>query len=516
MKKTILKSTIAVSIFLTTISFFNKGLAFFREVLYAQNFGLGLEFNAYLVSSILPIIIYSTIYYLSQFYFVPSYNKIVANNKNEEKKFLSDNFWIFFFIGCIITLLLFQLSTTIIEFYLANADPSLKKLALKIFKIYIFTIPLSAAHSILAAYLNAEHKFAYPAISVVLLNLIVVIAILIFVDKFDIFVIPFAFVFGMTIQLVFLLYQCRGKINFNPFTILRSGSFSNVFNITLFFTLLAEVITFSYIPIDRYFIDRLGEGGVASLSYAYQVFELPLRIFTFSIATIIFSKFSRSYQTKSDGELERQFQIGIKLAIFIFTPIAFMFYFWGDSIIRILYERGRFLPNDTLLTYEMLKIYTISLVLYAAYSIINKMIYSTGLVKKLILISTLGAIVKVILSLALIDKYQQAGLAVTTSISYGVICVAGYFIIVKKLKFSSYMYPIKDIIIYTFIGFICFIIIYLIYEYLISVDGISLLFSPIIFIVLYSLTVIYLNTKEIVWLRELVKELILKKKLGEN
>jgi putative peptidoglycan lipid II flippase len=325
--KKIVASTFTATIVLTLISVFNKGIAFFREVLYAKNFGLGDEFNAFLVSSVLPITIYSTIYYLSQFYFIPSYNKKISEDRNEEKKFLSDNLWIFFFLGSVVTALLFLFSDIIIDFYLSNVDTELKELSLKIFRVFIFTIPLSSAHSILAAYLNAEQKFIYPAVSIVLLNLTVVISLYTLVEPFGIFVIPYGFVFGMLLQLIFLLTKCSKQINFNPLPAFKNDSLLNVFNKTLLLTLLAEVITFSYMIVDRYFLDKLGEGGVASLSYSYQIYELPIKIFTFAIATIIFSKFSKSFYSLSSKELEKQFQMGIKLAIFIFTPMALIYFF---------------------------------------------------------------------------------------------------------------------------------------------------------------------------------------------
>jgi putative peptidoglycan lipid II flippase len=516
MKYKIFSSTLAVSAILILLSFFNKGIAFFREVLYAKNFGLGIEFNAYLVSSILPITIYSTIYYLSQLYFVPAYNKIVAGNKHEDKKFLSDNFWIFFYIGCIIAISLFSLSEIIIDFYLANVNIEIKQLSLQIFRVYVFTIPLSAAHSILSAYLNAESKFTYPAISIVILNVTVVAALVLLVDKFGIFVIPFAFILGMLLQLVFLIYHCRKKINFNPLAILHADSFSNVFNTTLFLTLLTEVIVLSFTLIDRYFIDRLGEGGVAALSYSYQVFELPVKIFTFAIATIIFSKFAKSFQSLNRIELERQFQVGIKLAVFIFTPIAIIYMFWGDAIIKMLYERGRFTSSDTELTYSILKFYTISLVIFSIYAIVNKMIYSTGMLKNLLIISTLGAVVKIFLSFLLINKYQQAGLAITTSVAYGVLCISGYIVVVKKLNFIEYIYPIKDLVIYSAIGTVCASVAYFSADLLFLSINEKNIVSLFIFIIIYTLSVLFLDTKEVNWAQELVRESFSKKNKNSN
>jgi peptidoglycan biosynthesis protein MviN/MurJ (putative lipid II flippase) len=139
------------------------------------------------------------------------------------------------------------------------------------------------------------------------------------------------------------------------------------------------------------------------------------------------------------------------------------------------------------------------------------MIYSAGLLKYLLLLTSLGAAVKIIFSIILIDDYQQTGLAFTTSLAYGVICISGFVIIVKKLKFSSYIFPLVDFLIYTFIGTVCALISNLVSVFLFKGGNDINYASPILFVVLYFISVYYLNTKEVEWVKSNFKSNLFKK-----
>ncbi|MFB3056942.1 MAG: lipid II flippase MurJ, partial [Ignavibacteriaceae bacterium] len=91
---------------------------------------------------------------------------------------------------------------------------------------------------------------------------------------------------------------------------------------------------------------------------------------------------------------------------------------FGDTIIKILFERGKFSPGDTEITFSVLKIYSLSLVFYSIYSIFNKIIYGARLVNSLLIITLGGILIKVILNIILVSEYQQNGLALSTSINF--------------------------------------------------------------------------------------------------
>ena len=55
---------------------------------------------------------------------------------------------------------------------------------------------------------------------------------------------------------------------------------------------------------------------------------------------------------------------------------------------------------------------------YAIYNVINKLIYSLGLLKNLLYLTVLGICLKIFLNFLFVDTLKQNGLALSTSISY--------------------------------------------------------------------------------------------------
>ena len=114
-----------------------------------------------------------------------------------------------------------------------------------------------------------------------------------------------------------------------------------------------------------------------------------------------------------------------------------LFFFYGDQILKLFFQRGRFSQHDTLVTYSALIFFSISMVFYAIYNVMNKLIYSLGLIKKLLFLTILVVCLKVILNFLLVDILQQDGLALSTSISYVLFFIFSFYFIHKRIKLEK-------------------------------------------------------------------------------
>jgi putative peptidoglycan lipid II flippase len=497
MSKKFTSTVFGASLLITIIGIITKGIGFVREMIFANNFGLSWEYDVFLVSAALPIIIYTTITYLGQNYIIPIYNKINHDNLNIKEEFINKNFWYFFIIGWLIFIFLYFVSDTIIDLYLGNSSREVKETASNLFRIFILTIPLSSGSSVLSAFFHSEYEFGYPAFSRLTTNIVIVLILFLFSGLWNIYVLPLSFVFGMFIQLVYLFSMSKIKLNISfkiPFGHQQKYTFITS---SLILTVLIEVITLSYILVDRYFFNELGEGGIASLSYANSIFVLPISIFSFGLSTVLFPKFAKSFTLNKTEELENNFKSGVKAIVFIFIPMVIIFITFGDIIIEHLFQRGKFSSNDTLITFNILILFSISLIFYAAYSIINKMLYGTRLLKHLLLLSIIGILIKTSLNFVLVNDYQQYGLAVSTSIAYTFLFLGGYIIVVFKLRFKQKHFIFNNILFNIINALISFTLSSIIIESLFDRSLLSSIFAGFIFLILYFLNSYLIKTEEI-------------------
>ncbi len=89
----------------------------------------------------------------------------------------------------------------------------------------------------------------------------------------------------------------------------------------------------------------------------------------------------------------------------------------ATPIVRLLFERGQFLPSDTAATASVLQCYAVGLVGYAAARIASPVFYALGQHRVPVAVSTASVGVNVLASLLLVNVMGVRGLALGTSIA---------------------------------------------------------------------------------------------------
>ncbi len=508
------------SVILTAIGFLSKGIGFVREIIYANNFGLSSEFDLFLSSAALAVVINSAIIYLCQHYFIPAYNKIIidGNEENQDVKgddFFNYTFYWFLFGGIILSLLLFAFSKFIIDFYLSSLSSDLQETGYKIFLIFLITIPINAVMSVLTSYMQANFNFIYPALSQILLNTTIIILVLFFTDLFQIFIIPVSFVIAYIICFIVLVKPVRKKLKFRLSHIFNVRYKLSQINI-LISLIFIEGLSLSYVLIDRYFIGKIPEGGISALGYALVIYSLPVSLFSIPLITTMFSKFSYSF-LKSPELLQNDFKNALGINTFIIIPIVFILFFKGDFFLHIFYERGKFSADDTFLTHDVLKYYTISLIFFSTYLIIVKLLYSIDKYSLVLKISIIAFFLKIIFNILLVDDLKQNGLALSTSFIYIFLFLTSFYFGIKKNISEGKYSHINKIIYFIFSGAGS----YLIIKILIEILGYNGLISDVIFIIsfliIYCLNSLIINDSEVnIIKRTLFSIFLTQNKLNQN
>jgi len=502
-------STIAgATIFISVIGLLSRGLGFFREMIFANNFGLEKEFDLYLVGAVLPITINTVILYIGQNFFIPEFQKISSTNLEEAQRDFKKSFITFIAAGTFISLLLFLTGDFIINFYMHSATSASRETATQVFNIFLLTIPFSAAISVLSALLQTFYEFKYPVISLLFLNLSIIVLLLFFSDRFGIYIIPVGYSVGTILQFGYLLIKSRKFITLNLLT--QAGGYllsKSILNSSIIIIILIESISQLYSIFDRYFYAYITPGGIVSLNYAYIIFLLPISIFSTSLATALFPKITQAINNSASNEVERIYNESISVNILIFMPMTFLFFYFGDIIIKLVFERGKFLAESTTITYTALMCYTVSLVFYSAYSVLNKIFYSIKLAKYLLAITIVGIIIKLAFSFLLVGEYHQYGLAVSTTISYLLFFIMSYLVLNKKLKIKNKSLFIKEFLIHFSNCSISLLTASIISDILSSGGILRELVIIVLFLLLFLLNLVLIKHKAIVFLNQVLQQL---------
>lgn len=177
-----------------------------------------------------------------------------------------------------------------------------------------------------------------------------------------------------------------------------------------------------------------GGSAVTALDFANKLYIILVGVFTFAITNLIFPSLSRAVAKGDKSEFSVLMKNALKYVMFIITPIMAGFLLISTPIIRLFYERGAFGAESTYLTATALFFYSIGMLGYGVQEICNKGFYAMHNGKTPMIVSMLGIVLNIILSLVFVKGFGSGhwALAFSASIASNLIGVSMLFILNKK------------------------------------------------------------------------------------
>ncbi len=158
-------------------------------------------------------------------------------------------------------------------------------------------------------------------------------------------------------------------------------------------------------------------GAVSWLSYAFRLMYLPIGLFGVSIATAALPTVSRHAAVDDrDGVRETVVQ-AIAMMMVLNVPATFGLAVLAEPIVRLLFERGRFLASDTTATAAALRFYAVGLVGYATTRIASPVFYALHRSRVPVVVSISTIAVNIAINVALVRVLGFRGLALGTSVA---------------------------------------------------------------------------------------------------
>ncbi|MBX3440874.1 MAG: polysaccharide biosynthesis C-terminal domain-containing protein [Planctomyces sp.] len=199
--------------------------------------------------------------------------------------------------------------------------------------------------NVLTAYCQAVHnwqgRFAWPALAGVAgpaatLAMIAAAGPAISIDR-----VAVAAVIGAAVNVVIQFAPLLGRLSF------RGGQGASMAALRLLFPLLASNLYLRMDPVvDRALGSGFDPGTVACLGYSARVMTAALAVAVGGLSVVAFPRMARAAQ-QGDAELSREVSDSLRALLTILVPLAAALWFFSADLIRDLFERGRFLPEDT-------------------------------------------------------------------------------------------------------------------------------------------------------------------------
>jgi len=165
------------------------------------------------------------------------------------------------------------------------------------------------------------------------------------------------------------------------------------------------------ILVSRVLAFLLDEAAVSMLYLASRLMELPLGVFTISLATVFFPQLAKATSYADEAGFADTFTRGMRLVIAISLPAGAGLAVMAGPILTSLFEWGAFEARDASATAPLLLIYGLGLPFYSAATFATRGLHASKDMRTPVRIAVLCLIVNAVGGLVLMRFLGAAGLA---------------------------------------------------------------------------------------------------------
>lgn len=177
-------------------------------------------------------------------------------------------------------------------------------------------------------------------------------------------------------------------------------------------------------------------GATSWLNYSFRLFQLPVGILSVSIGNSNLVHFSEAWKKKDVVGAKAQLQQSYYLSFLTVMPALVVLYCLSEEIVNVIFERGRFSRESTLMTAEALRMYAIGLPSYGLYKILVPTFYALDRQKIPVIASLVSIAFNIAFCLLLTPVYGFKVLALGTTLSVFVNSALQSWILKKDLELS--------------------------------------------------------------------------------
>jgi putative peptidoglycan lipid II flippase len=174
-------------------------------------------------------------------------------------------------------------------------------------------------------------------------------------------------------------------------------------------------------------------GSVTYLFYADRIMELPLGVFAIAIGTAALPSFSQHVAADNMDELKSSISFSLRLMLFVTIPAMVALMALNLPIISVLFQRGAFDAQATVLTAQALFCYALGLWAFSLIRVVVAVFYSLQDAKWPMKAAIITLIVNLAASIALMFPLKHSGLALANSLAAMVNVIILGIVLKKKI-----------------------------------------------------------------------------------
>jgi putative peptidoglycan lipid II flippase len=376
-----------------------------REVVAASYYGVNGPMSAFTIAFQVPNLVRALFADAAlQPAFVPIFTEqLERKNYREAFRLASTLLLLVTLVLGAITALFVLTASFVMPLFAPGFSGELLDLTITLSQVLFPILILLGISGVVVGILNSYDRFGAFAISPLFWNLTIIAVVVALAPAFHgqnrIYAYAIGILLGTLVQLLIPTFDLRNT----PFKFEWSFEWRNpdvrrVLLLMLPVTISLGLINFNML-INSLFGSLVSDQSPAAIDKAFRIYQLPQGIFSVAIATVLFPTLARFASRGEIENLRATMANGMRQILFVLVPAAAAVLVLSTPMIRLVYQRGEFTPEQTALVATALFWFAFSLPTNGLYLLQTRTFFSlqrpwmaTGLAGLDLVVSALGAL----------------------------------------------------------------------------------------------------------------------------
>ena len=353
-----------------------------REIVAASYFGVSGPMSAFTIAFQVPNLVRALFADAAlQPAFIPIFTEqLEQKNYREAFRLASTLLLMVTVVLGAITALFVLAAPVIMPLFAPGFEGELLDLTVTLSQVLFPILILLGVSGVVVGILNSYDRFGAFAIAPFFWNVTIIVVLVVVAPAFHgqdrIYAYAIGILAGTLVQLLIPAFDLRNT----PFKFSLSFEWRNpgvrrVLLLMLPVTLSLGLINFNLL-INSLFGSLVSDQAPAAIDKAFRIYQLPQGIFSVAIATVLFPTLARFASRGEHENLRATMANGMRQIVFVLLPAAAAVLVLSEPMIRLVYQRGEFTPEQTALVATALFWFAFSLPTNGLFLLLTRTFFS--------------------------------------------------------------------------------------------------------------------------------------------
>lgn len=403
---------------LMAIVFLIKPLGLITQMLLAKYFGAGPEYDAYVLAVFIVMFTGSVLGQVFTSVAVPFIIKLRESLDRETLLGFQNAILALFAAPALaIALVLFACTSFVVDLVGHDLPPDTRDYAIHIVRALAWPGALILIVAMGKAVLNLNRKYRL-ATSMPIINAVSVLAaIALLHDRLGIWSAVLGFAASELIQAlcVWMRSATAGLVAWRRPRV-PEGRMRQLWSLS-WALLLTQSFLLLYQLIDNWFASSLETGSLSSIAYALTIKNFGIQLFQLTLVTVMFTRMSEYFGRGDLKGCGTYVLDNIARVSRLVLPATLIFYLASGEIVRVLFLRGAFTPEDATRTTDVMSMYALGLPAFIINLILSRVFHSLQRMREKVWLGLQYLLMSVGLNALLVGPLKVTGLALATTIT---------------------------------------------------------------------------------------------------